>query len=118
MLALLEGHSSQVTSAAFSPDGRRIATVSLDGTARQWDAKTGKEMSCFRGQDISAFSVSFSPDGQRIVIASSNNTVLVLDSATGPIFLKDHAHKVLDAAFSPDGRRIITGTEDGTAFVW
>ena len=31
-----------VTSAAFSPDGRRIVTASADNTARLWDAETGK----------------------------------------------------------------------------
>ena len=31
-----------MTSAAFSPDGKRIVTASGDKTARVWDAATGK----------------------------------------------------------------------------
>ena len=34
---LLEGHTGGVTSAAFSPDGRRVVTGSYDNTARVWD---------------------------------------------------------------------------------
>ena len=35
-------HDSFLTSATYSPDGQRIATVSADGTARIWDAGTGE----------------------------------------------------------------------------
>ncbi len=35
-------HGSKVTSASYSPDGRRILTASRDTTARVWDAATGE----------------------------------------------------------------------------
>ena len=38
----LKGHERSVSSAAFSPDGKRIVTASWDKTARLWDAETGK----------------------------------------------------------------------------
>ena len=41
-LAALKGHTGTVTSVAFSPDGARILTGSLDNTARLWDAKTAR----------------------------------------------------------------------------
>src|SRR5262249_56130673 len=40
----LKGHDGMVTSATFSPDGKRIVTASTDKTARLWDADTGKQM--------------------------------------------------------------------------
>jgi len=43
-LLKLEGHTDWVHSAAFSPNGSRVATASQDGTVRIWDAKTGKEL--------------------------------------------------------------------------
>ncbi len=41
---ILRGHGSPVTYAEFSPDGRRILTVSNDGTLRVWDSKDGKQL--------------------------------------------------------------------------
>jgi WD40 repeat protein len=40
---VLRGHQWGVSSAAFSPDGSRIVTASLDQTARIWDTATAKE---------------------------------------------------------------------------
>jgi WD40 repeat protein len=42
-VAVFKGHEGDVTSACFSPDGRRVVTTSPDWTARLWDAATGRE---------------------------------------------------------------------------
>jgi hypothetical protein len=44
-LLTLRGHRSSVYSASFSPDGSRIVTASMDGTAKVWDSRTGAETS-------------------------------------------------------------------------
>ena len=41
----LTGHSREVTSVAYSPDGIRIISGSADNTVKVWDAATGKEVS-------------------------------------------------------------------------
>src|SRR5262249_54523694 len=46
----LYGHRDEVTSVVFSPDGTRLATASLDGTARVWDARTGQELLVIKGR--------------------------------------------------------------------
>ena len=52
--------------AAFSPDGSRIVTSSNDGTARLWDAQTGKPGTVLKGHEAPVTSAVFSPDGRMI----------------------------------------------------
>ena len=60
----LKGHTGQVSSVAFSPDGTRIVTGSrLDGTAKVWDARTGAALLDLKGHTGEVSSVAFSPDG-------------------------------------------------------
>jgi hypothetical protein len=116
----LSGHESDVTSAAFSPDGARIVTASDDQTARIWDAATGKEIMVLRGHEERVNSAVFSPDGARIVTASDDQTARIWDAATGEeiTVLRGHEERVTFAAFSPDGARIVTASWDQTARIW
>lgn len=109
-----------VKSAAFSPDGTRIATVSEDPIARVWDTATGREVTVLRGHESSIKSIAFSPDGTRIVTASFDRTARVWDTSTGRevAILRGHGHTILSAAFSFDGTRIVTASEDKTVRVW
>jgi WD40 repeat protein len=76
----LGGHDGIVVSAAFSPDGSRIVTASVDKTARIWDAASAKEIAVLRGHDDTVNSAAFSPDGSRIVTASDDKTARIWDA--------------------------------------
>ena len=73
----LEGHGNGVTSVAFSADGKRLASASLDGTAKVWDATSGQETLTLKGHTAFVYSVAFSPDGKRLASASEDKTVKV-----------------------------------------
>jgi WD40 repeat protein len=120
-LAVLDGHEEAVVSAAFSPDGKRIATASWDGTARVWDAGTGKELFAIRGHEGRVYSVEFSPGGgEWLLTASEDGTARLWYADTGKEWftLTGHKDAVCVARFSPDGRRVLTASRDGTARLW
>jgi WD40 repeat protein len=48
---------------AFSTDGKRVLTGSLDQTVRLWDVRTGKQLAAFEGHKSCVSKVAFSPDG-------------------------------------------------------
>ena len=43
----MEGHTRDVTSVGFSPDGKFIVSGSVDNTVRVWDATNGVEVVSF-----------------------------------------------------------------------
>jgi WD40 repeat protein len=116
---VLRGHDGVVGSAAFSPDGARVVTASLDGTARIWDAAAGQTIGVLNGDEGGVLSAAFSPDGGRVVIASEHGTARVWDASTGQTIavLRGHKNRVNGAAFSPDGARVVTGAGLGLGSV-
>src|SRR5262245_41982111 len=77
------GMVDALTSAAFSPDGQRIVTTSLDDTARVWPAGGSSTPVVLAGHGGGVYFAAWSPDGTRIVTASENGTAQVWNADTG-----------------------------------
>jgi WD40 repeat protein len=131
-----QGHSAEVTAVAWSPDGRRVLTESHDGTARLWEAETGRQSRVFWRDSGPVLSVACRPDGRRVLTGSDDGTVGLWDAETSKVVdwllrlvrvsllvkeihtFQAHPLTVWSVAFSPDGKRVVTGSRDGTARLW
>jgi WD40 repeat protein len=134
-IARLAGHKSdtQLQGVTFSHDGRRIATVSLDGSARVWDGNSGRLLEVL-GQEFPNLKLSdigdnrdqemnsaFSPDDRLLATASVNGPVRIWNVARGLLFTTIGGQRDLveHLEFSPaDGNVLLTASHDGTARLW
>ena len=83
----LLGHTSFAYDVAFHPDGERVVSVSWDGTARLWNASTGREISKLRDlSDLPADQrmlegIAVHPGGRLVATAGRHDKVRILDLA-------------------------------------
>ena len=128
--AQTEAHSAGIYMANFSPDGTRVVTASIDGTAKIWDAATGKVLFTLGGHKDKdgkiighkdeVNSAFFSPDGKLVVTASDDHTAILWNALTGEPLLPamEHKDKVYLAVFDGKGERVVTTSQDHEARIW
>jgi eukaryotic-like serine/threonine-protein kinase len=112
-------HSAAVTSVAWSPDGKLIASASADKTVHVWNAQGKKRLTTYREHSKQVSAVAWSPDGTRIASGSWDTTVQVWNATGGRKLYtyRGFAREVSSVAWSPDGAYIAAGSWDTTVQV-
>ena len=115
----LSGHSDEVRSVAFSPDGQFLVSGSSDFTVKGWNVRTGQSIGALAGNMGKVSSVTFSPDGELLASGGFDKTVRVWKLPDGePFHALDHSDWVFSVAFSPDSRILASGGADKEIKLW
>src|SRR5579872_5343641 len=85
----LKGHTKPVTGVAFSPDGKTLASGSVDGTVKLWNAQTGELQQTHEEVGGEIHGLAFAPDGRTLAIGvvhqGGEGYVALLDLAAGKL---------------------------------
>jgi WD40 repeat protein len=114
------GHYSEVTSVAYSYDGKFIATGSRDKAIKLWRSSDGKEVRSLIGSPSGISKITFNKPGTLLLSVNFEGELDVWDLKTGNILRKLTLtdDKFTCAAFHPDGKEIITGSENSFISEW
>ena len=103
MLFACYGHSSRVTSLAWSPNGKWLASASYDKTVHVWDATNGKQLLTYKEHRGHVNALVWSPDSKYLVSASDDGTARIWNALSGTplVIYSGHNGPVNALSWSP-----------------
>lgn len=118
-LMVQTGHSTEAQSVAFSPDGKLLASGSVDGVIKLWDVASRVPLRSLEGHSGQISSVEFSPDGKLLVSGSNDKAIKLWDVTSGRLVKSlDDAIWGVSVTFSPDGKLLASIGTDFSIKLW
>lgn len=116
----LEGHRDSVVSLAFTVDGTRLLSGSMDRVVLVWDAAEGQLLHRLVGHTLDVTALAVSPDGELWASGSADNTVRLWSSGTGALLavLLGHSDRIVGTCFLPNPRRLVSLDAAGNLLWW
>jgi WD40 repeat protein len=113
----LHGHTSRVNRIAMSPDSKRAASVSGDGTVRLWSLQQEEEITEFNAWNekfAAGRAIAFSSDGRTIASGADDGTIKLWDQIDRKLLhtLAEQSLPVTSLVFTNDGSTLLSATGD------
>ncbi|QYT05214.1 WD_REPEATS_REGION domain-containing protein [Trichoderma simmonsii] len=114
------GHDDRVDTVRFTPDGRWLASASVDSTIKLWDTAIGSCIATLVGHDEGINAICFTPDSRWLASASMDMTVKLWDIETSlcTATFKGHSQGVAAVSFAPDNWQLASASYDSTIKLW
>jgi WD40 repeat protein len=116
----LKGHTSGAFVLVLSPDGRRLASGSSDGTVIIWDVLSRTRLTRLFGHSGGILALSFSSDGRMLASGGYDQIIRLwdLNNEKPAVLLRGHEDQVHWLSFSPDGQSLLYRGQSGLTKLW
>jgi WD40 repeat protein len=109
---LLQGHRDFVSGLAFAPDGKTLASGSMDGTILLWSVADGKQVASLPGHREETTDVAFSPDGRTLASLAHGDSLKLWHLPTlREVVSLEFTEAGNFLQFSPDGHFLVLTTD-------
>lgn len=127
-------HTAGIEAVTWAADGQTVASSSLGGVVRVWNAQSGQEVhGLYLDGQISKRATAFAPDGTLLAVGGDDGIIRLWNGLTCqqqgagmfgvqcmdvPQHLQLSNAAIHSLSWSPDGRFLLSGSDDGTFAVW